>query len=277
MIVYQYTNIFQVYTVPVSQAVALSHSGSWSESFWSQAEPGAIDTRWARQQAYRSLLLPSTGAIVGYRTQQWTIAGNKLLPGGATSGRQFTPGRNALTTDLPQVALRCNLPALGSPNSSKLTLACIPDEIMKGGEYAPSTAFKTALTLFGNSMIGQGIGFVGRDLAQASVRILSIAGAAITVDAIPGTGLSEGDFIRLKRVTDDTGNPVIGVFRVNTIVGRVLTCGGLDATLTHPSGTLRKDVIAFNLYASLVPIRATVRKVGNPSDRYRGRRSKRRA
>ncbi len=268
------TNIFQVTTAPANLALARAHTGGWSESFWTNLSPAAYNPIWAWQQQKRAILLPATAAIVGYRTQEYTISGNKLLPGGAASGRQNLPGGSSRITDLPQVSLMLNCATAGSPNTSRLILRGIPDDVMEGGEYQPNAAFQAAVTQLINSMVGFNFGFVGRDLSQASVRVLKIAVNLITVDQIPGTGLAVGDFVRLHRVYDDNNNPVKGAFPVTAIAGNVLTVAGLDATLTRPSGTLRKDLLQLFSYRSMQPIRAVVKKVGRPFEQYRGRRSK---
>jgi hypothetical protein len=126
-------------------------------------------------------------------------------------------------------------------------------------------------------MIGFNFGFIGRDLAQASVRVLKIAVNLITLEAIPGTGLAIGDFIRLHRVFDDNNLPVKGAFVVTAIAANIITVQGLNATVTEPSGTLRRDLLTFFNYGAIAPIRAVVKKVGRPFEQYRGRRSKTRA
>jgi len=272
------TNIFQLSTAPNNLSQARVHVGGWSESFWTFLNPNVFNPLWARQQAARSLMLPQTAAIVGYRTQAYTIVGNKLIPGGATSGRQTTTGRLGNVTDLPQVSLQASCAANAAPNSSRLTFRGIPDIQMQGGEYQPDPTFAGFFTLMANQLIGNNFGFVGRDLLQASVRILAIAGNSITLSSIPGTGLAVGDFVRLHRVIDPAGFPVIGVFNVLTINNTtgVITVQGLNANVTEPSGTLRRDLLNYYTFASITPIRAVVKKVGSPSERYRGRRSRRR-
>jgi len=273
------TNILQLSTNPTDLTTARIHVGGWSESFWTSLNPAGYNGPWERQQQARCLLLPPTAAIVGYRTQVYTMTGNKLLPGGTTSGRQNFPGRNTLTTDLPQVAVQFNATGAGVPNTTRLTMRGMPDDIMKGGEYQPNAAFKTAVTLMVNTMKGFNFGFIGRDLAQASVRVLAIAANVITVDAIPGTGLQVDDFIRLNRVYDAQGFPVQGAYAVEAInlVAKTITVRNLAANVTKPSGTLRRDQLDYFTFDAIQPIRAVVKKVGRPSEQYRGRRSKVRA
>lgn len=271
------TNIIQLTTAPTNLVRARAHTGGWSESFWTMLNPSAYNAFWYTQQQKRALLLPAGAAIVGYRTQEYQISGNKLLPGASTSGRQNLPGPGVLSCDLPQVALMLSTEAQGAPNSSRMVLRGMPDSIMLNGEYQPVAGFVSLVTQFVNSMIGFNFGFVGRDLAQSSVRVLKIVGNIVTVDQIPGTGLAVGDFVRLHRVYDINGNPVKGDFPVSIIAGNNLTLAGLDAQLTKPSGTLRRDLLAYFPFANIIPVRAVVKKVGRPFEQYRGRRSKTRA
>lgn len=271
------TNIFQIATNPANLAKARVHTAGWSETFWTQLNPSAFNDLWFKQQQKRALLLPSTGSIVGFRTQEFTISGNKLLPGGSSSGRQNLPGATPLSTDLPQVALMFSTEAQNAPNSSRMILRGMPDSIMLNGEYQPTAGFSALVTAFVNSMIGFNFGFVGRDLSQASVRVLKIAANVITVDGIPGTGLAVGDFVRLHRVYGSDGNPVKGAFPITAIAGNDLTVAGLAAVVNAPSGTLRRDQLMYMAFANLIPVRAVVKKVGRPFEQYRGRRSKTRA
>lgn len=268
------TNILQLATTPTDLTKASVHVGGWSESFWTLLNPSAYNPLWFVQQQKRANLLPSSAKVVGFRTQVYTISGNKLLPGGATSGRQNLPGSLGSSADLPQVALMLNCSAQGAPNQSRMILRGMPDPIMIGGEYQPFPAFSGLVTQFVNSMIGFNFGFIGRDLSQASVRVLKIAANIITVEAIPATGLAVGDFVRLHRVFDVNGLPVKGAFVVTAIAGLNINVQGLNATVNDPSGTLRRDLLTFLPYQSISPIRAVVKKVGRPFEQYRGRRSK---
>ena len=274
MLVTRLTNVFQLTTTPTNLTRAVPHTAGWTESLWTTLTPSAIDPFWTVWQNKRALLLPTQASIVGYRSQVYTMTGNKLLPGGASSGKQQTPGNSQLVTDLPQVSLEITLQASGAPNNARPVLRGMPDSIMLGGEYQPTPTFSAFFTQFRTALVGFNFGFIGRDLAQASVRVLSIAGGIITLDAVPATGLAVGDFVRLNRVTSEAGNPIKGAFRVAVIAANVITVTGLNATVTQPSGTLRRDQLAYFAIGDVRPGRAVVKKVGRPLQGYRGRRSK---
>ena len=274
MIVSRLSTIIQVTTSPTDLTVARAHTGGWSESIWTTLNANAYRPLWSIMQQKRALLLPLAASIVGFRTQIYTISTNKILPGGAVSGRLQVPGTNSNKTDLPQVSLQLSTTGAGVPNTNRLVLRGIPDDVMKNGEYQPDSVFKGLVTQFATSLLGNNFGFVGRDLSQLSVRVEAIAGTSITVDQIPGTGLDQGDYVRLNRVIGDNGSPIQGVFKVNSVNGRVLVMTQTVGNLSKPSGTLHRDLLAYFAFGSITPIRAVVKKIGRPFESYRGRRSK---
>jgi hypothetical protein len=132
---------------------------------------------------------------------------------------------------------------------------------------------------FIRKLSGGQFGFIGRDKTQASVRVWSASQTdGIRIDQTPVTGLVVGDFVRLNRVIATNGDPVTGTFRVATpVVAGVFTVANwpIGMVVSKPSGTLRVDKIAFMAYTDAKVVRAVVKKVGSPLEKYRGRRSKR--
>jgi hypothetical protein len=124
----------------------------------------------------------------------------------------------------------------------------------------------------------------GRDPTQVAQRVLAINGPA-------GTILTQGsltitpnaDFIRLRRVYSDLGVPIKGTFYCTAAVNNAngswtYTVVGLpDLTLSSPSGTARRDLLASQAMVGFTVKLYASRKVGRPFGLYRGRRSKVRA
>jgi len=278
MQVYKLTNIFQLTTIPLDEAVASAHTGGWTESWWTNADVDAFYTKWSALQRARATMLPASAKIIGYRYTKYETIGNFLQPRGTEAGRQSYPGQVGKLTDLPQVSLHL-LAQSGPPNRANVTLRGMPDEFMSGGEYGPTPAFKALLTAFITKATEGTFGFIGRDLSQASTRVLGITNDAITVNSIPA-GLAIDDFVRMNRVVGNNGIPITGTFRVISfsLTAKSITVIGLplNSTLTRPSGSLRRDLISFQSYTSMNVVRAVVKKVGSPLEKYRGRRSKRR-
>jgi len=267
--------LMQVTTAPIDTAAARQHTGGWSESAWipgQQTSGASFITTWAR---LRANMLPKQASVVGVRLAYYNLVGNKILPVGTQTGKLSRPGSSALETDLPQVALELSGKTADGPNTSRLALRCIPDDMMKYGEYQPTPSFKTAVTAYCAFMsAAQVFGFVGRDLSKPSQRVLSIAAGVLTLDAaLPGVGI--GSWIRLNRVYDTQENPVTGVYRVTAVNAAVYTLADFPAVTVATSGTAREDAVAFFDFSTITPARAVVRKVGSPFEKYVGRASKR--
>lgn len=281
MAYYKYSYLFQLTTSPQVRNVAIPHTAGWSESFWSAIEPANIVQLWHNVGLKRAAFLPKQAAIVGFRQQKYEIDGNKLIPGGASAGAYLYQSSPRWDCDQPQATLHIAGRADGTQNTASLYLRGIPDDFIYGGEYWPHDDFNVKVNEFFRSLLGAGAGFIGRDLTRGAVRVLGIVDAgqandaAITTDApIPGAVVNS--FIRLNRVYDSLKRPVQGTFSVSAINGNVYSVRGLKGfTVTNPSGLVRVDALAFQRFAAFTVGRATVRKVGGPFERYRGRRSKR--
>lgn len=271
------TAIFQLTTAPPDLTFSQPHTAGWTESFYTTLNPSGYNTPWNLTLNRRARLLPNQASILGFRTQQFTLTGNKLIPGGATSGKYLYPGNPVLTTDLPQVALELSFTGAGVPNTSRPVLRGIPDIIMQGGEYTPFPAFSAALTQYIASLVGTNFGFVGRDLSQQAIKVQSIVGNVLTTQG-PIPGWAVNDYIRLFRVTNLVKVPVKGSFTSTVGAGaNQYVLHGYTGGDCGASGTVRRDLIAYFNYGAGTFGRALVKKVGRPSQGYRGRRSKSRA
>lgn len=272
------TYIFSVTTNPEDRSAATQHSGGWTESFWVNNEsvvptsPGI-----ASIARLRAALLPAQGAIIGVRLHRYAIVGNSLRPLGSSTGKFLFPGNAGRLTDLPQVALELAIGSSSSANSARFVLRGMPDEIMKGGEYQPSPAYKRLVTAYCNALVTSDPCFVGRDLLRTTARVLGIAGGVVTLDGAIGA-IAGIDFMRILRARDNNGRPVGGTYRITTIVGQNYTVVGLDGiTMTLANGFARVDALQVYDIGRAEPSRAVVKKVGRPLEGYRGRQSKRRA
>lgn len=280
MDVYRYTGIFQVTTTPQNLALAEPHTGGWTENVWSFLAPAAFSPIWSRWFQLRAALLPAQAAIIGYRSQKYTIVGNKLQPGGTTSGAVRWPGNPAFTTDLPQVALSIELVTLNARNTADWKILCVPDNQMVGGEYAGVGAFPGLLQAYLRNF-QTGFAIVGRELNEPTFRVLSIrphtvAGqTAIEFDGNLPAGVN--DFIRLLRVRTDAGEAASGTFRAVGSNGANIqyVVGYKYGDVTNPNGFGRIDSIGAWGATAAHADRASIRKVGKPTAGYRGRASKR--
>jgi hypothetical protein len=271
--------LFDVTTDPTNKTAASSHSGGWSEGFWFSTPLSNAPTLAGLLGALRSVLLGQEITIVGWRVENFTFSGNRLIPGGASSGVLNLPGA-ALPIASPQICLSCNGQASGVPNNNRFTLRGIPNAVVANGEYQPLPSYSTALTNYFAALTVGSIGFVGRNKAGSNARVMSVtAGGVVTLNSAIG-GVPGTDFLRLNRVYADNGLPIKGSYLITNIAGGTqYTLAGLipPGPRTTPSGTARVDSIQFFSYGSIVPGRLGVKKIGRPFQGYRGRRSHARA
>lgn len=275
MLVYKSSLLFQVTTEPVDKVYATSHSGGWSEGFWTNYQPtgavGATIQNWADA---RALMLPSQMTIVGYRISVYDLTNNKLTPGGTSAGKLIKPGLASWSASNPQAALQLGWPAIAGPNASRIVLRGLPDEVVVNGEFNGSALFRQGLSALAVRIGISQFGWVGRDLSQPSAVVNKIAGNVVTLSQ-PLAGLGAGDFLRFRKCYNDAGSPVKGSYLVTAAAGSDYTIQAyLGGNLTTPSGTARKDVVAFIQGGVPIISRTVVRKIGRPFESYRGRRSK---
>lgn len=272
--------LFSLTTDPSDRGSASPHSGGWSESFFipgNAFQPPAFFTAWGQS---RSGLLAGEATISGYRQQLVTISGNKLIPGGTAGGVLNIPGSFGSDLSAPQAALMVNFAVAAQPQNLRHRLAGIPKSQVTGGEYQPTTAMKAAVTKY-TTFVSSGI-FEGvvRDLTQPDARVKGLAAGVLTT--ISATGAAQKDYIRLRRVKDDSGNPVEGSFLVLAVVVNADTTvsytlfGAPAQAVSTPNGTARKDLLAEAIIQSGAVNRLVARKIGRPFVLFRGRRSKRR-
>lgn len=275
---YRYTLIMQVTTAPTNLVTSSAHSGGWTESHWHQSVLTPESPQFRNLMMKRALMLPRQAAVTGYRISNYDIDVSALLPLGASTGKVRFPGNPARNTDLPQVALELG-GASGGGNSNRFSARCIPDDVMEFGEYQANDIFKGYVTQFCNALSGGGFGFMGRNLAATTSRIVSIEDNILTLNDAFGVTIGKTLFTFIG-VKDVLGKPVVGNFRVvaaATAPAHWVLAGLPQGTVVANSGSVRVLEPQFCPYTSVSPARAVARKVGRPFEQYRGRASKRSA
>jgi hypothetical protein len=274
---YRVSLLFDVTTAPSDLTAASPHSGGWSESHWTLSVTDLTTNFLPLLAQRRAALLSSLSSIIGFRVENFTISGNKLLPGGTTSGRFLYPGGFGGTLNLPQDALQISIPAQSAPNVSRSNLRGMPDTVVALGEYQPTTGYKTAVASFLQTLNNGGWGFVGRVKSNPSARVNNIAAGVVTLSANVG-GVAGTSYLRMNRVYDTLNNPIRGAYLITAIAANVYTLQGFPSqNVTTPSGSARVDALQYFGYSIGVPVRAVSRKIGRPFEQYRGRASRRRA
>lgn len=276
------TLLFNVTTQATDPTSAIPHTGGWSESWWYRSSAFLTEAGLQRFLSARANMLPFGSSIIGVRQGLYTLQGNKILPQGTSVFKSLYGGNQAFANDLPQVALEMSGLAAGAINANRFTLRSIPDSQMANGEYTPSPAFKALVTIFRAHLIGNingglnAFGFVGRDLTRPTSNVHSVAAGVVTLAANIG-GVQGTDYLRFHRVKNDQGLPISGAFLITNIAGNVYTVQGLAGqAVTVANGTARIDALSQFDFTQVNPVRAAVKKIGRPSQGYRGRQSKRR-
>lgn len=258
-------------------------TAGWTESFWVGALPNQVLI--GTFATARAALMCPDCAITGFRITPYTYAGNKIQPGKSSVGTYYVAGKFNDYTNSPDDTLRMRCTAGGIPVTFTMFLHAIPDKVISSGSFIQDNNFQRFLGSFTDWITGQrglpASQWLGRDPTRPSQQVVSVnivAGTLVT--AQPVAGAIAGQYLRLRRVYDDSGNPIKGSF---FIVGVVVNANGTatytlqglpNLTRTTPSGTARQDLIAQSSITLYNPQLIASRKVGRPSLLYRGRRGK---
>jgi hypothetical protein len=289
MPIYRYSMVLAVTTVPQDPAYAIAHSGGWSEGHWSAALlPTAIVNAICLA---RAACLPAQCSVVGYKQAVYSVSGNKLTPQGTSTVKKLFAGNKTYSVDVPQAGLRMSATSAGVPNAGNFTMRGTPDEVIVNGEFNGSAPYGRLLGTrpqiglgnagllqgYAGALINNATGFLGRNLTLPARKVQKIAAGVVTLDNVAGI-VAGTDFLIFKRVRDANGDPVSGSFLVTNIAGNLVTLQGLNVNtaVNVPSGTARVDQVSFYPYSTINLNRAVVKKIGLPTERYRGRRSRRR-
>lgn len=257
-------------TTNLQEPNAAEHrTGGWSESFYTpdctvaEAKDKLLDS--AGLCTRRADLLPQGAVIYG---QRWT----DMQTGASFSQNIQFPGSSSLTNDVPQLSLRYNMTALNGLNKRQITLRGVPDSLIVGGEYQPTTRYQNAITAFNYCLYLRFV-FRGKDKAQASKQIVDVTADGLVTLAVVA-GYNVGDLIKIDTRRTADNKKVSGL-------GFVKTTGPAATQFTIQNwtfgacsnGSAKRDEIAYfqiDNTAWGTPL-ACVRKVGRPTDQYRGR------
>jgi hypothetical protein len=272
---YRYDMLFQLTTEPVQTTKAISHTAGWSESHWRQTLLPPESQALTRLLRARAGLLPLEGAMVGMRIGNFTIQGNRLLPGQTSIRKFLMPGSGTFRTDVPQMALELGGSTSGL-NSSKFSVRGVPDGQVVNGEYSPTDIWGQQLQEYQNALTVDGWQMLGRVLSNPTFKIVSISALGVCTLSVAAP-FPNGSQIRLLRVKDEDGFPISGVFNASQVQGSTFVLDGWPAaTIVKNSGSCRVDAIDLFTFVEVNPSRIVVRKVGRPFEQYRGKRSRRR-
>lgn len=266
--------VFQYASSPRAGTTARIHTGGWTESLWSINPVPSNHPDIATWATARARLLPATASIVGFRIANFTIVQNKFKPTGTSTGKIVKPGNPNYDCDIPQMALEIGCTSSEGPNVSRIALRGIPDSCVYGGELNADVGWLGNLTRYLGELENRGWKFTGRDLAQPSFNIISVAGNVVTLNgalgAVPNTS-----YVRFLNAKNEAGETVTGAYLVTAVAGNTVTIAGYSGgNFTVPSGKMRIDMVRLFDITEADYTRVVVRKVGRPFESYRGRQSK---
>jgi len=247
--------------------------GGFSESWYTnRVFDASLVTAFFQLCQVRAALLPQTSTIVGARFQQT----DGYTSGASESVNVNLPGTSGILTDSPQMALKIQINASASANKKLIILRSLPDAIVVTGEYAPSTAFNTALQNFVTTLgVGQWC-WRGQQLDATAVPVLTIGADGTYFTSQPST-LASGNLVKVLRTRNAAGRQKGGLYSIN-VTG---PSSGVIVGWNHgvcTGGRLRKYNIIFPQAPTSGPLnygtpQCIVKKVGRPFNQYRGRKS----
>lgn len=269
---YRYDMMLQLTTKPVNAQTAIPHTGGWSESHWRNDLIPFVHPNVTRLLQGRAGALPKQASIVGLRICNYTVSGNRLLPGATSITKFLMPGAG-YDCDVPQMGLEMGASTNGQ-NSNRFTLRAIPDAMVVFGEYSPTPEFSRAINEICQNLSGNGWCIQGRVLSNLTYRVVGVTALGVaTLNGAPAVAV--GDYMRTLRIRDVDGFSIEGAFYVSAVAGNTVTLMGWPAdTVVQGSGFMRKDEVNLFPISSVVPSRVVVRKVGRPFEQYRGKRSR---
>lgn len=263
---YKYTMLFGYQSNRTGVSPLPARVAGMTEGFYrgdDTPQPGLFDALCSN----RSQMLPVGCSIIGQRIQ-------RVLPNGpVTSNSKFWPGMGSIggAADIPQMALRASFVATDGLNKITRLLHMIPDICVKEGELVPTNAWAEALRYFQLQLIDKAWRFRSVDKTNLNVPLVSISAIGEAISITPH-GLVAGNEVIVTRAKSSTG-------KTYKLTGRVVSAA--DAThfvmtgaagFALTGGYSRRKTTVLPIINGVFPGRVTTRKVGRPSDAYRGRR-----
>jgi len=266
---YKLTMIMQMGTAGAANPLAQPRTGGFSESVYYADLSARTRTDFYTLCATRANLLGRGGAVIGQRYQQVDPIG------AAQSEKRVFRSTLNMTTDNPNMAIQIRSVASGLANIRRSHIHCIPDDIQVAGEYVTGTSWDLNYSLYRGTLSGWQ--FRARDLTLPRVLVKDITDAGV-VTVLSDLAVGVNDLVTLYKVENADGGFVKGTFQVGaastlrsfTLVNwKAGACTGGKAQKFVP------------IYPSITAAGTTlgttsIRRVGAPFTRFRGRRSKRR-
>lgn len=276
--------VFQQVTVAGGSAPEVGyagrqHIGGWTEHVWYDGSNVTTLVSYLKTtRDGRAGLLPARARCLPTNAQ---ILGVRLYQGGAGRGQFLAaayPGE-FVQADIPQMALL--LKGQSAAGAARLfTMRSIPDSQVIQGEFSPSAEFRGALLNYIKAL-----GNWGFMANTVGIPVLSVA--TVTADGLVSLMVANpyaiGAWVNFNRLIGADGRErkataqvtAIGPLATQFTVGNVSNPWTLGATFSGTVTQKTKTLYAFDSDTTTVS-RITTRRVGRPSELYRGRASSRR-
>lgn len=256
-----------IFRVPTADA----RVGGFSESWYKEGTPADVMRSLMALCLFRAGALPTASKISGQRVQE---LGSRAI----TDSEPF-PGVIRSTTDVPQMAAQCSVTDAAGLKKKIFMCRGINDDSVESGALVRGGATSIQLGLFMNNLAVNGFQFRSRDTTLPAIKIVSVD--ANGVFALTGDlAFAVGDFLTAVRVRSQQGRSIVGSFYVsNRVDAQHGTLFGWPTGQTVSlSGSFRKQAFVYPSVAAGTGkvSKVAVRKVGRPSDLYRGRATRRR-
>jgi len=272
------TALLRVGTGNEELSLASSRLAGWSESWYYEGSIDGARTMWADGSPnwcnLRARLLPTKSWVVGQRYQ--IVDGQGLPQGGAVVSAGVFPGASGLVCDSPSQSLLVAYYGPDGLNVRRWAMRGLPDARQLSGEYNPSDAWTLALNNL-RAFIVTRLLFRAVNHTYVKSNVLQVDGTGL-VTTKTDHGLATGQDVFLSRMLDtSTGRSYSTVRVVGTVpTARTFNVAPSLATTIYKGGTARRRGYLFSPVQRTVLERTTVRKVGRPTEEYRGRVSARR-
>lgn len=265
--------LLEVVTVGPGHSNINPRDAGWSEAFWLDQDIEQAKVKLGDLAVARAGMLPVSGHCVGYRITPAINAGQ------AYSKAFSFPGGSHERCDMPQMALAIRMTTAAGINRT-IRCAGLPDDVVKGGEYSPTTFFQVQVAEFVKLLkLGFGTYGVNRTNALKSISGITVGGLVTTVEP---HGYVANEEVRFFRTRDIYGQTIRGNWKViEPIAASTFTLRNYNTPGTRiygavHTGKVRKITPTFSGFTDSTRFRSTTRKVGAPFDRFRGKASKRR-
>jgi hypothetical protein len=269
MSAFKFTMIMQMGTGGQANPLAQPRTGGFSETvYYTNVSAGTINSFYDLCQL-RANLLGRGGAVIGQRYQQVDPVGQ------ASSEKRVFRSGLAMTTDNPNMAIQLRCRGANVANIRRSHIHCIPDDVTVAGEYVTGTPWDLNFALFKAGL--RGWLFRGRDLTLPKVLVKDITDAGV-VTFLSDLPLGVTDLVSLYRVEDANGNFVNGTFQVGVASTlRIVTLNNWKAGACKGGKAQKFSPIYPTINVAGTSLgTVSIRRVGGPFNKFRGRRSKRR-